>query len=388
MSCLFLIPLLLCSGSHAAHAGSWQFTCTGSGSNTINRAPATGEPNNTTNWTPPGPQTGYFSLAKFGSDSSYSVSNATTITVNVTLTWVPASGQNATTDPAPPAVWVCESAQSEWTNGTSGSANDGLGEAKSSTGYYGSAASSDAPTSVPPAHWVNRPVSGLGQVTMPTRTLSAEGDAPVTLNSPYGSSCGSYIDFYTITIHPTPYNYHLVPGSVYPNPNGDLSFLYDWSSTSGNKNDLTTCFWHEYVTYQGTVGTAANPNKYYPPDPPFDFPTGVRWLNNPSVNPGSAQGGPAQQGGPMTGTYQVADTQHVPPLVDPSLYNYGIFTATQVYQYDDLATGQYTGQYNVQILGPDSGPFSIVREFKYYGPNDYRYTVTKGTGSSFVDESF
>lgn len=82
----------------------------------------------------------------------------------------------------------------------------------------------------------------------------------------------------------------------------------------------------------------------------------------------------------MTGTNQAVDTQNVPPLVNPSLYTYGTFTATQVYLYDDVAAETS----DVQIPGPDSGPFSIVREFKYYDPNNYRYTVTKDGKMSFV----
>jgi len=86
----------------------------------------------------------------------------------------------------------------------------------------------------------------------------------------------------------------------------------------------------------------------------------------------------------MTATNQATDTQNVPPLVDPSLYTYGTFTGTQVYQYNDSAIGQT----NVRIPGPDSGPFSIVREFKVYDLHDYRYTVTKDTKTSFVLKPF
>jgi len=220
-------------------------------------------------------------------------------------------------------------------------------------------------------------VSG-GKATLPTRTLRAEADA-TTKYIPNGDMCMAYIDYYNVNVHPTPYNFHKVPGAGFIGADGSLTFVYDWSSTSGSKNDLTSCFWHEYVTYPGTVGTAANPSKYYPPNPPFNFVPGVSWLNNPDVNPA-----PPSPGGAMTATNQATDTQNVPPLVDPSLYTYGTFTGTQVYQYNDSAIGQT----NVRIPGPDSGPFSIVREFKVYDLHDYRYTVTKDTKTSFVLKPF
>lgn len=82
----------------------------------------------------------------------------------------------------------------------------------------------------------------------------------------------------------------------------------------------------------------------------------------------------------MTGSNTTTDYQLVPPLVDPSRYTYGTYTATQVFQYDDTGTQES----NVQIPGPDSGPFSIVREFKYYDSNNYQYTVTKGGKTASV----
>jgi hypothetical protein len=65
--------------------------------------------------------------------------------------------------------------------------------------------------------------------------------------------------------------------------------------------------------------------------------------------------------------------QQSPTFVAPSLYTYGTFTVTQVFQFDDTATGQA----NVQIPGPNSGPFAIVRTVMKYDTNDYQYTITK-----------
>jgi len=379
LSSLVLATTLL--STPAARAGGWVFTCTGSGSNTDTHPYFTGALPDITYWTPPGPQTGQFSLGQFGGGNDYSESDVATITVTVTATWTHGTGQDDTSDPAPPNVWLCESASAAWTMGSSGSADDGFGDAAvpysdGSPGAISFTATSNPPPYVPqpPPHWKEYAVSG-NSVTLPTRTLSAEGDFSPTQDRPYGDNCYAYVNGYSVTVHATPYNFKKVVGGGNIGFDGTLSFTYDWLSTTGNKNDLIDCFWHEYVTYSGPVGTADFPNKYYPQNPPFDFSPGGNYLANPFVSPGTQR-----SGGPMTGTNQAVDTQNVPPLVDPSLYTYGTFTATQVYQYDDVAVEDS----NIQIPGPDSGPFSIVREFKYYDPNNYRYTVTKDTRISSV----
>lgn len=184
---------------------------------------------------------------------------------------------------------------------------------------------------------------------------------------------------YSVSVHAQPYNFHRVVGAGSINTDGSLTFVYDWSSTSGNKNDLTSCYWHEYVTYPGPVGTDAVPNKYYPPNPPFASQVGVSWYPNPLISPGSGT-----QGGAMTGTNQVLDTQKVPPLTAPSTYTNASFTATQMFEFDDTATGQT----DVQIPGPDSGPWSIVRQFQLYDAHDYQYSCTKSGKTSTVLEPF
>lgn len=136
----------------------------------------------------------------------------------------------------------------------------------------------------PPPHWKKYSVSG-GSVTLPARTLTAEADFPSSSAFPNGGLCVAHIDSYNVTVHPQPYNFHKVVGQGLIGVDGTLKFVYDWSSTSGNKDNLTTCFWHEYVTYPGPVGTATNPNKYDPPNPPFNFVPGVNWIYNPDVNP-------------------------------------------------------------------------------------------------------
>jgi len=381
LASLVLAAMLL--SSPAARAGTWQFTCTGRGNVTTTYSQYTidywGQPSPTVyNWVPPtAPQSGSFNLGStFGGGSDYTVSTVASIKVTVTATWKPDT--TLPSDPAPPYVWLCESSRVDWSSGHSGTLQDGFGDpAVTNQGTSGQTASTSPGTSLPPAHWTKVTVSG-GTAKLPERTLSAESDSPVSADFPHGDLCVAHIDDYSVTVHATPYNFKKVVGGGNIGFDGTLSFTYDWLSTDGNRNDLTTCYWREYVTYPGPVGTAANPNQFYPQNPPFNFVPGVSWLNNPYVNPP-----PPSLGNLMTGP-TATDTQNVPPLVDPSLYTYGTFTATQVFQYTDTATGDS----NIQIPGPDSGPFSIVREFKSYDPNNYRYTVTKDGKMSFVLKPF
>ena len=382
-----------------AHAGSWKFSCTGSGTETFSRAGY----QESNAWKPPtNPSFGtYYQVSGLSCPSASYTSTSSgdvwtgdiSIQETVTLTWMPASGQTAATDPAPPSVMLIESSSASWTaqvydshavySAGTGKADDGIQDPEVDHSAYGatqggvSSSANNANMSVPPVHWTSYPVSG-GVLTLPKRSLTAHA----SVTSPTGGGATDFacsVGTYTVAIHPQPYNFHKVPGQGSVNPDGSLKFVYDWSSTTGSKDDLSSCFWHERVTYQGAVGTAAQPNKYYPPDPPFDFPNGVRWLNNPEVGPGTGS-----QGGAMTGSNTVTDNQLVPPFVDPSLYTNGTYTGTQVFQFDDTSTYQT----DVQIPGPDSGPFPIARNFTLYDAHDYQYTVTKDGHTSSVLKSF
>ncbi len=381
LSSLILVTMLLCSP--AARASHWKVSVTDTGgSQTTSILTGSDNENYTIPWTPPadGSNTTSFGLdvSTYIDTPDTSGSCSATVNAKITLTWV----ADPVDDPAPPNVWIVETASASASAtgaGATSTANDGLPgdiylkDPPAYPSYDRDSGSMVTPPSLPGGGRLTKlPVSG-GSASF-NRALSASSsssDSPVD----YFQDADLADLSYTLNIHATPYNFHKVAGKGSINTDGSLTFVYDWNSTTGNKDDLTTCFWHEYVTYPGTVGTIASPNPYYPPDPPFNFPTGVTWLNNPEVGPGSGK-----QGGPMTGTYQVTDNQLVPPLVDPPLYTYGTYTATQVYQYDDTATGES----NVPIPGPDSGPFSIVREFKYYDLNNYQYTVTKDGKMSFV----
>jgi len=379
---LVLMAILL--SSPAARASHWKVSVTDSGGSQTT-AVITGIPgfdpgqNVTTPWTPPadGNNSTSFNL---GSDVLLTAGDASgscsaTVNAKVTLTWV----ADPAGDPAPTQVWIGETAAaSAYAIGTGATsqASDGLpGDTyvKDPPGYHLDGGSMVTPSGLPGGGRLTKLTVSNGSVSF-NHALSASSSSGESQSDAVDDQDNAYLS-YTLSIHPQPYNFKKVVGGGNIGFDGTLSFTYDWLSTSGNKDDLTTCYWHEYVTYPGPVGTAANPNKYYPSKPPFNFILDVSWLDNPFINPGIGN-----KGGPMTKGYQVADTQHVPPLVAPSLYTYGTFTATQVYQYDDTATGDA----NLQIPGPDSGPFQIVREFKYYDPNNYQYTVTKDTKPSSV----
>ena len=372
-----------------AEASYWTVSITDSGKSQGNESVDGGTPT-IINWTPPADAQNSNSFS-FGSQNAPTLTgkvNAAhfdaTINAKITLTW----HADPATDPAPTSIMIAESASSTATAQTqfnppqgdplpitfTVSGSDGL----SGTGVTGSfsATATGSWQRPPPAQSGSvfdtpfSPQSVNGGVVTFNRVLKCSADA--SGHSVPGATASVS---YKVSIHAQPYNYQKVPGGGNMGLDGSLSFTYDWSSTTGNKNDLTSCFWHEYVLYPGKAGTAANPNLYSPPSPPFStiaYP-------NPTVSPGT---GPS--GGAMTGTNRVVDTQGVPPFVPPSLYTYGTFTATQVYEFDDTATGET----NVQIPGPDSGLFSIVREFKLYDAHDYIYTCTKDNHTASVLKSF
>lgn len=285
----------------AARAGSWVFTCTGSGS-------ATPDSNSST------PQAGGNHYRFGGCTSSASTGRGATaqadMSVTITLkgTWTHNVGQTDATDPAPPSVWLEETGSAFWSGVThtstppTGSCTNPLkgGETEvASTNPIGGTRSGHQFTQV----------SVSGGVATLTRTFSGTASAP---SAPANwSSATAGLGSYQVTVHPTPYNFKKVVGGGNIGFDGTLSFTYDWLSTDSNRSDLTTCYWREYVTYQGPVGTAANPNKYYPQNPPFNFIPEVSWLNNPFVNPA-----PPSLGNLMTGP-TATDTQNVPPLVAP-----------------------------------------------------------------------
>ncbi len=330
LSSLVLATMLLSCAS--AFAGSWIFTCTGSGTNTDTHPPVTYASPQIDYWFPPGPQTGSFSLGTFGGGNDYSSSDVATISVTVKATWQPDA--NLPADPAPPNVWLCESSQSQWTQGSSGSADDGFGDAAVPNyffpnGGYGALSSTSPGTTHPPAHWTNCTVSG-GTVTLPERTLTGEGDFAPTTSSPYGDNCYASVGNYTVTVHAQPYGwydagYNDPDGTHHTGPNisgGVMTFVWGWKSTSGSLADLAGITMYETVDYSGNPGTFSADNKlFYPQSPPVQAGYHV-----PNGRAGST----------IDPTVLYARDAHSPfPVMSTAAIT---FTVPQQYKFDDQAT--------------------------------------------------
>ena len=344
-----------------ARAGPWVFTCTGSGTNTVNFVSG---PPNLSNWTPPGPETGQFGFSQFGDGSDYSTSSSTTISVTVTATWK--SDPNLSSDPAPPEVWLCESSSAKWTYQPSGSADDGFGDAavplaNGSPGGTSFTATSTPPSLVPqpPPHWKKYTVSG-SSVTLPTRTLKAESDFVPTQARPYGDNCYAFVGGYNVTVHPQPYNMRLTPNpdgtpavSV-DNIGGRLLFHYSICSTDGKAADMTSVTAYETLDW-GSSNPGLYAGGYYaPPSPPVaTYSDGARYAYHTpqtSAFPGLLQGFVLDEFDPPT-------TGFVSPYPAPST----VWSVMQNYLFDDSAT-QETGTI---IPGPDNNsPFTITRSVR------------------------
>jgi hypothetical protein len=320
--------------------------------------------------------------------------------ISITANWVIDTNSDNTT---PTSVWFIENATASWTgNGTKysvysgGNAANGLSDpyvALPATGPVtsGSSATSTAVT-VPPDDWHQYPVTAVtgnatitGTVALPKHTMMATASGTGKPIGVSGTVALSGSLSYSISVHAQPYNYYRIPGQSVKgqnadgSPNGEIDWTYGYSSTDGNTNDLTTCYWHEYVTYPGMVGAIAQPNKYYPQNPPFNYSAPAQFINNPTVFPGAGTNGNLMKAvydpDPIKDKAEEFDITKVPAFVDPSLYTYGTYTATQLFQFDDTATGET----NVTVPGAGSGPYSIVRTVQILDPNDYQYSATKDT---------
>jgi hypothetical protein len=337
-----------------ALAGSWQFSSTGSGTLTPTPASDLSPANTPVTWTPPPPQMNSYSTGSFGGvveSVGPAASISVTLSVTVKATWIPATGINSTTDPPPPSVWVCESSKTDWGDSPSntGTCSDGLGPEYTPGNGSGVADSSTAPKSLPPAYWTQMTVSG-GVITLPTRTMTASSSFPEYLSA----AAGAHVDSYSVTIHAQPYNFHITSDSA--NSNGTLSFMYDWSSTDGNVANLTSCYWHQYVTYPG-----ANP--YIPPLPFY--------LTDANGNPGQLNN-PTEGVDSNMATTIAGDTQLTWGAKAP--YANKSVVAQQQWQFDDIATGQT----NVLIPGADSN-VTITRKIgsRMGSIAPWWYSVTK-----------
>lgn len=372
----------------AAHAGHWVFTCAGSGSNTVSFELG---PPNLSNWTPPGSQIGQFSSGKFGNGSDYSTSSSTTVTVTVTATWTPDGGED---DTPPPEVWLCESASAEWMYESSGSADDGFGDAavSNSDGSLGGTsftATSNPPpppyVPAPPPHWKKWPVSG-NSVTLPTRTLKAESDFVPTPTRSYGDNCYAFVNGYNVTVHPQPYNFRSggytdVNGTQHiavaqNNPNATLALSYLWSSTDGTRANLGSSTISENLTWDsnpsgvGSFGTDQNGGKVYiPPSPPV----GVDAQNH-----SLAYLDPTVTSQPATNR-GITDTFSPESYFSGSPYNNVSWWGDQTYVFSDTGTQET----DTPLVGPASGSFRITRTVAPIGnTGQYGYTIsTRGSSA-------
>ena len=368
-----------------AHAGTWLLQITsGSGTATAtNRKtqtwtapPATTPPPPSP--TAPPPPTNSVSTPSLSNGQSATAGGGTAtasanLTVTVTGTWQ--ADPTLPSDPPPPKVLVSESS-SAYANDTSSDASGNSTPAVPGSSVNDGLGDSVDPSAQPigTAHGTKYVPESSGTFTV-TLTLQSTATAKAGPNgtNPNGMGflgsgiCSAGVGPVTIGIHAQPYNWHITGVAPGPAPThgiiaGELEFLYAWSSTSGSIPDLKTCFFHEIVTYPG-------PN-------PFTVPAPFSWTNplpNGVPYPGSGTNGLA-----MTDLANGRDVQHYFTPVQP--YFVGTLSTTQVFQFDDTATGDT----NVQIPGTDATA-TILRSFsKLNNTSPWYYTVSKSSSSTTV----
>jgi len=402
-----LLAMTFCAAP--AHAGHWQFSAAGSTDTSTVHVEGVLQPPPTP-WAPPSaPSDNSLTLQLPGATASDtnlsqppSCDCTATASVKITANWV----TDTTSDNTPPtSVWLCENSSASWAAGPGYGVRNVIpiqfGQPPPPpppppppTVYGGSAsnASSDAyvpvpatgiPTSgsstlsatqtAPPDGWHQYPVSG-GQVTLPTRTVTATASVTEGTVGKVSLSCGLA---YSITVHAQPYNFRsasftdtsgvLHPAVVIDNPNATLSLSYLWSSTDGKNSDLTTCTFNENVTWDtNTTGTVYPTQKVYAPPSP---PAGTDAQGHPIgyLDP-TVMGGPATNGA-ATDTFS-PDSAYKGPYATISWWG------DQTYVFSDSATGEV----NTPMPGPAAGSFRITRAFAPTGtPSGTTGTLTIST---------
>ena len=197
-------------------------------------------------------------------------------------------------------------------------------------------------------------------VTLPTRTLTAEGDFTPTQSMPYGNNCGAFIDSYSVTVHPQPYNMRLTPNpdgtpAVYvDNINGRLLFHYSISSTDGKAADMASVTAYETLDWGSSNPGTYQGGLYGPPSPPVaPYSDGKHYAYN---TPQTVVFAALLQGFLLDG-FSPPTTGFISPYPAPST----VWSATQNYLFDDSATEE-TG---TKIPGPDNNsPFTITRSVR------------------------
>lgn len=146
-------------------------------------------------------------------------------------------------------------------------------------------------------------------------------------------------------------NFHQVGSCT--SSGGVLGFVYAWSSTSGNNQDIAPCTLGEIVSYPGTA------DPYIFPSPPYN-----QSIPNPFIKGGSPAGG------------GMTDTHRLPGFQKPYAAASAI-TAVQYYRYKcPCSGGTYTN-----LMGPNN----IVRTVTQNSNGSFKYTITKSGCSSSLD---
>ena len=145
-----------------------------------------------------------------------------------------------------------------------------------------------------------------------------------------------------------------------------MHFDYEWYSTSGKVSDLTSCFYHEKVTYIGG-------NPFIAPAP-FDVN-----IENPYINPKTHT---------IPMTRFIYDDNLIPDLVPP--FKFATYTANQSFNYDDTFFTDGT-QNDIPIPSDtNDNPNTIVRTLNRYNDiqpypnNTWIYTITKSGFSNYL----
>lgn len=355
LSSLALAAMLL--SSPAAHADGWLLHVALNGTPTATGTNSGGGSVSVPPYTVPGDSTNSLSLPSYsigcvggaGGGGTASCDAAVNLSVTITGSW-------QGTSPPPPSVKIIETGNASYNgsgnSGVSGVLNDGVSDPPVTTSTSGIA---QTPAATPPPHITVE----TGSPWTITRTFSASGHAQTTAPQFGGSGCSinASINSYTVTVHAQPYNFHQT--YVGDNGNGTLSFTYQWLSTDGKLGDIGAgCVVHEFVTYSG-------------PDP-FVFPAPFTGASpNPTVLPDPPQPGSAGV---------IYDDQLMVSTAKP--YQSASAISTQKWEYDDSDTGEK----DVIVPGPDSGPLTITRTITVRPPYIpyWWYSVNKNGSTAWT----
>jgi hypothetical protein len=298
-------------------------------------------------------------------------------TISATLTWIP----DDSSDQPPATVTLEETAEASWAArdvwdlsvpepggwSASGSASNGLGHPQVVNDIYspsgGTIIGKTGQSSG--SRFVDDVDSSSGTIV---RTLDLSASGTLTVDD-YSGFVEAAVSF-NVRIHAHPFLYRMTPALFTPlgmnpeidNDNGSLYFYYEWSSTSGNLNDLAGIRVREYVTYQGNdIGTFQLEFPYFWYYPGAPYAGRHREPTDPS--------GPAEAGAGE-------DYHSHGGFLSP--FQYATYTGTQTYEFH-CPVHHAEGEWE-RIPGDASGPHPIVRTFdlsQIWGPGYWQYTISK-----------